>query len=133
MSTRVLFLCPHSAGKSLAAATYFRSAAIRAGLDVELDVAGPDPDADNMSNVTEALRAQGYTIDWNPRLVTAADTEAADLVVSVGCELATIPTDGPVTEWDVPMLSEDFDGSMEAIHRKAEALAADMGAQASAD
>lgn len=133
MSTRVLFLCPHSAGKSLAAATYFRAAAIRSGLEVELDVAGPDPDADNMASVTEALRAQGYTIDWNPRLVTAADTEAADLVISVGCEPGTIPTEGAVIEWHVPMLSEDFDGSMGAIHREAEALAADLAPRASVD
>ncbi|MGI8658830.1 MAG: hypothetical protein ACR2K4_08735 [Candidatus Limnocylindria bacterium] len=34
MTTTVLFLCPHAAGKSLLAATYFRAAAVRSGLDV---------------------------------------------------------------------------------------------------
>jgi len=124
MPTRVLFLCPHSAGKSLLGATYFRAAAARHGLDVELDVAGPDPDETNMPNVQAALEAQGHRIDWTPKLVTADHTEAADVIVSVGCSADSIPTDQAMTEWDVPMLSEDFHGSMQAIHAEAEAMAA---------
>lgn len=123
MTTRVLFLCPHSAGKSLLAATYFRAAAARHGIDVAIDVAGPDPDETNMSNVVTALEQQGHAISWTPRLVTGADTDAADLVISVGCELESLPTSGPVTEWDVPMLSEDFAGSVQAIHAAAEQMA----------
>lgn len=126
--TKVLFLCPHSAGKSLLAATYFRAAAARSGLDVSVDVAGPEPDAVNMPGVVDALEAQGFTIGWQPRLVAAADTADADVIVSVGCDLDSLPTGQGVTEWDVPMLSEDFAGSMRTIHAKAEALAADLGA-----
>lgn len=128
MPTKVLFLCPHSAGKSLAAATYFRSAAWRAGLDVEIAVAGPEPDEHNMPNVVDALAAQGYTIDWSPRLVSAADTADADHVVSIGCDHATIPTDQPITEWDVPLISADPVGSLNAIHDHCEALARDLKA-----
>lgn len=123
MTTRVLFICPHAAGKSLLAATYFRAAAARHGLDVDLDVAGPDPDAVNMPTVTAALDAQGHAIGWTPRLVTEADTAGADVIVSVGCDRSAIPTDGPVTEWDVPMLSDDFNGAVQAIHTAAEAMA----------
>ncbi|HUG85674.1 MAG TPA: hypothetical protein VMM13_14005, partial [Euzebya sp.] len=74
MTTRVLFMCPHAAGKSLLAATYVRAAARRAALDVTIAVAGPDPDAHNMPGVVAALRSQGYTIDWHPRRITPDDT-----------------------------------------------------------
>lgn len=124
--TRVLFMCPHAAGKSLFAATYFRAAAARVGLDAEIDVAGPDPDAANMPNVVAALEAQGFEIGWNPRRVLPGDTAVADHVISVGCDPATIPASTSMHEWDVPMLSEDFDGSMRAIHARAEALAVDL-------
>lgn len=125
-TTKVLFMCPHSAGKSLLAATYFRAAAQRAGLDVAIDVAGPDPDAENIPRVQNALEAQGYTIGWQPKLVSAGDTESADVIVSVGCEPSDIPTTKSMTEWDVPMLMSDFDGAVRAIHAHAEALAQAM-------
>lgn len=124
--TRVLFMCPHAAGKSLLAATYFRAEAARMGLDVDVDVAGPDPDATNMPNVVAALEAQGFAISWNPRLVSELDTAAADQVISVGCDPATVPWTGVMREWDVPLLSEDFDGSMQAIHAHAQELAKEL-------
>lgn len=133
MTTRVLFVCPHAAGKSLLAATYFRAAAARHGLEVELDVAGPEPDQTNMANVVAALTAQGHTIGSTPRLVSEADTEAADVIISVGCPVDDIPTSKPVTEWNVPMLSEDFDGSVQAIHSAAEALAESWAVDTSTD
>lgn len=126
MTTNVLFLCPHAAGKSLLAATYFRAAAARAGLDVRISVAGPEPDSYNMTNVQDALESQGHTIDWVPKLVGRDDTETADLLISVGCDHDTIPTTKAITEWDVPMLSNDFPASMRAIHAHAEALADDL-------
>ena len=122
-SQKVLFMCPHSAGKSLAAATYFRAAAHRVGLDVEIAVAGPEPDAVNMPNVVEALTAQGYRIDWNPRLVSEHDTADAAHLISIGCDHAAIPTDAPVIEWDVPLISQDLSGSLQAIHQHCEDLA----------
>ncbi len=126
MTTNILFMCPHSAGKSLLAATYFRAAANRAGLDVAIDVAGPDPDDHNMANVQAALEAQGYTIGWTPKLVATEHTEAADVIVSIGCDRAAIPTEKPVVEWDVPMLSSDFDGAVRAIHARAEGFVAEI-------
>lgn len=127
MTTNVLFMCPHSAGKSLAAATYFRAAAARSGLDVSISIAGTDPDEVNMPNVVAALADQGHTIRWSPTLVTAQHTEAADLLVSVGCDHELIPTDQPITDWQVPMISEDLLASLRAIHEKAEALALQLG------
>ena len=122
MTTNVLFTCPHSAGKSLAAATYFRSAAFRAGLDVEIQVAGPEPDAENMPKVVEALEIEGFNIDWNPQLITAAHAAKADHVISIGCDHATLPA-AEISEWDVPLISKDLTGSLRAIHHKCEELA----------
>ncbi len=126
MTTNVLFMCPHSAGKSLAAATYFRSAAHRAGLDVDIAVAGPDPDDENMPTVVEALTAEGYQISWRPRLVSEQDTTGADRMISIGCDHDAIPTDGDIIEWDVPLPSQDLSGSLRAIHDRCEALALEM-------
>lgn len=129
MTTRVLFMCPHAAGKSLLAATYFRAAAARLELAVDIDVAGPDPDAVSMPTVVASLEAQGFTHSWHPRKVQAQDVDAADVVVSVGCNPEDVPihhTDRAFEQWEVPQLSEDFSGSVNAIHARAEALAARM-------
>lgn len=126
MSINVLFMCPHSAGKSLAAATYFRAAAWRAGLDVEVTVAGPDPDEANMPHVVEALMAQGYTIDWTPQLITDREAAEADHLISIGCDHDTIPTDEPITEWDVPLITADPMGSLRSIHDHCERLAREL-------
>lgn len=128
MTTTVLFMCPHSAGKSLAAATYFRAAAARTGLDVRITVAGPDPDEVNMPTVAGALSDQGFTIGWEPELVTVEHTSHADLLISIGCDHETIPTSGELVEWDVPLISQDLMGSLQSIHEHAEALARSMAA-----
>lgn len=128
MSTNVLFMCPHAAGKSVIAATYFQEAAARLGLDTTTRVAGTDPDEAVMDNVRAALEGQGYGIDFQPSLVTSADTDAADLIISISCDLADIPTDKSIIEFDVPMLSDDLPGSMSAIHDLVEALAAELAA-----
>ncbi len=124
VSTKVLFMCPHSAGKSLAAATYFRAASSRLGLDVSIAVAGPEPDEVNMPPVVEALESQGFTIGWTPRLVDESDTSDAEILISIGCDHETIPGDREVAEWEVPLISQDLAGSLQAIHDNAEALAA---------
>lgn len=126
MTTSVLFMCPHSAAKSLASATYFRAAAARLGLDVSVDVAGPDPDDIPMPAMAAALESQGFTIGWQPRLVTEADTANADIMVSVGCDHDAIPTDRDIREWDAPLPSKDLLGCLAAVHDHAEALAAEL-------
>jgi protein-tyrosine-phosphatase len=126
MTTKVLFLCPHSAGKSVLAATYFRAATRRLGVDAEASVAGTEPDREVMPNVSAALAAQGFVESWQPRLVTAAEIDAADVIVNIGCVHADLPTDRRVTDWDVPLLSENFVGSMAALHERAESLAREL-------
>ena len=71
----------------------------------------------------ESLRDQGLVERWTPRLVTAQDIAVADVIVNIGCATSSIPTDRVMIEWDVPFLSEDFQGSMTALHDLAESLA----------
>jgi Low molecular weight phosphotyrosine protein phosphatase len=132
MTISVLFLCPHAAGKSILAATYFRAAAARLGLDATADVAGPEPEHDLGPRVRQALRDQGFVEHWQPRLLTEHDTAHADTIINIGCDRSMIPTENTVIEWDVPLLTDDFPGSMAAIHQLAESLAADLGAVAAA-
>ena len=126
MTTRVLFLCPHSAGKSVLAATYFTAAAARIGLDARAEVAGPEPDDDLGHNVRGALHAQGFVERWQPKLLSAQDVSAADAIVNIGCDRSVIPTDNSVIDWDVPMIDDDFQGAMTAIYELAESLARDL-------
>lgn len=123
MPTNVLFLCPHAAGKSILGATYLRAATARMGVEVTVSTAGTDPDDEVMPSVRAALEAQGFVVDALPRIVSDAQIEAADMIVSIGCEHDEIPTQKPITEWTVPMLSEDFPAAVKAIHSKAEDLA----------
>jgi protein-tyrosine-phosphatase len=123
MTIRILFLCPHAAGKSVFAATYFRAAAARLGVDATADVAGPEPEPDLGPRVRQALHDQGFVEQWRPRLVTEHDTDLADMIVSIGCDHSTIPTDKAVVDWEVPLLTDDFAGAMAAIHQLSESLA----------
>lgn len=122
MSTEVLFMCPHAAGKSIIAATYFQEAAQRRGLDVLVRIAGTDPDDEVMPNVREALEREGLVVDAHPSAVSEGHAAAADVIISIGCDHAEIPTNKPITEWDVPMLSDDLPGSMAAIRSRVDDL-----------
>jgi protein-tyrosine-phosphatase len=126
MTVHVLFLCPHAAGKSVLAATYFSAAAARIGLDATADVAGPEPEPDLGPRTREALHDQGFIERWRPRLVSEHDTAHADAIISIGCDRSAIPTQRTVVEWDVPLLTDDFPGAMAAIHDLAESLARDL-------
>ena len=127
MAVRVLFLCPHGAGKSVLAATYFGAAAARIGLDVDASTAGTEPDDAVMPNVRAALEAQGFEVlTIPPRLVTTDELLTADVVVNIGCEPDTLAVDRPITHWDVPLLSRDFDGVVSEIRRRAELLASEL-------
>jgi protein-tyrosine-phosphatase len=127
MTVRVLFLCPHAAGKSVLAATYFRAAAARIGVDATADVAGPEPENELGPRVRQALRAQGFVEHWQPRQVNEQDAATADIIVNIGCDRSMIPTIKPVIDWEVPLLVDDFSGSMAAIYQLAESLAASLG------
>ena len=128
-TTRVLFLCPHGAAKSVLASTYFRRLAKERGLNVIVDSAGTDPDPSVSPAVAAHLAQQGYPVSTEkPRLVTADDLARADVVVSLGCDLTRSPTPaGTLVKWDdVPGPSEDFAAADDAIRRRVTALVDDL-------
>jgi protein-tyrosine-phosphatase len=121
---QVLFMCPHGAAKSVLASAYFQRLAKERGLNVRVDSAGTDPDPEVGKAVAAHLTKTGYAIPVvKPRRVTANDIEQADVVVSLGCDLAGLPQPrGKLLKWDVPGPSENFAAADEAIRKRVEEL-----------
>jgi protein-tyrosine-phosphatase len=116
---RVLFLCPHGAAKSVMGAAYFQKLAAERGLRAQVDARGTEPDPAVSPAVAQLLRDQGYSVPVEtPKTVTAADTAAADIVVSMGCKLDGFPAPRrALRHWDVPGPGENLPASSEAIRR----------------
>jgi protein-tyrosine-phosphatase len=122
---QVLFMCPHGAAKSVLASAYFQRLAKERGLNVRVDSAGTDPDPEVGKAVAAHLTKTGYALPIEkPRRVTARDVEQADVVVSLGCDLAGLPQPrGKLLKWDdVPGPSENFAAADQAIRKHVEAL-----------
>ncbi len=118
MSQSILFLCPHSAAKSVIAAAYSRRFAERYGLDMVVDFAGTEPDEHLSSEVVARLMAEGIDVSQQiPRYVTAEDLAKADYVFSMGCDIESVAPPGTKIEhWDdVPSPSQDLDGTFDVI------------------
>jgi arsenate reductase (thioredoxin) len=130
--TTVLFLCPHGAAKSVLASAYFQRAAKERGLNVRAEAAGTDPDPAVSRAVADHLRTNGYAVPvTKPRKVTRKDLEAADVVISMGCDLTGQPVRaGTLQNWDeVPGPGQDMKAADEAIRRRVIALVEDLLAQ----
>jgi arsenate reductase (thioredoxin) len=128
-STRVLFMCPHGAGKSVLAAAYFERLAKERGLDVRVDAVGTEPDPAVAPVVVGHLKKQGYGVPVRtPRSVTSDDWQGADVVISMGCDLKGRPTPrGVLRTWDdVPGPGENLAGADEAIRRHVLALVEEL-------
>jgi protein-tyrosine-phosphatase len=122
---QVLFMCPHGAAKSVLASAYFQRLAKERGLNVRVDSAGTDPDPEVGKAVAAHLTKSGYALPIEkPRRVNATDVEQADIVVSLGCDLAGLPQPrGKLLKWDdVPGPSENFAAADQAIRKHVEAL-----------
>ena len=113
----VLFMCPHGAAKSLMASAYFQKVAKERGLNVRVDSAGTEPDAQLSKGVVAHLEKNGYAIPVEkPRAATAADMRDADIVISIGCDLSKLPAPkGVVKNWNVPDFSADFNAAEQSI------------------
>ena len=121
----VLFMCPHGAAKSVLASAYFQRLAKERGLNVRVESAGTEPDPEVSPAVAAHLRRQGYTVPVaKPRKVTTEELGAADVVISIGCDLSGLPVPhGQLRQWDeVPALSEDFAAADEAIRKRVVSL-----------
>jgi arsenate reductase (thioredoxin) len=128
---KVLFLCPHGAGKSVLASAYFARLAKERGMNVIIDSAGTEPDPVVGPAVAKHLREQGYEVPIaKPRAVTSADWESADVVVSMGCDLKGQPKPrGTLRSWDdVPGPGENLAGADEAIRRHVRELVDELAA-----
>ncbi len=134
-STRVLFMCPHGAAKSVLASTYFRQLAKERGLNVIVESAGTEPDPAVAPAVATHLAKQGYPVPTEkPRPATPADMAKADVVISLGCDLSRLPAPkGTLLKWDdVPPPSEDFAKADSAIRRHVTELVDQLVAQVNA-
>lgn len=99
--TRVLFVCLHNAGRSQMSAALFERAA--AGRH-EARSAGTAPAARVHPGVVEAMRELGFDLAArDPRLLTRALAEWAEVVVTMGCgdECPHLPGSRRL-DWDLP-------------------------------
>jgi arsenate reductase (thioredoxin) len=128
----VLFVCPHGAAKSVLASAYFQRLAKERGLNVRVDAAGVEPQEAVSTVVKEHLERNGYSVPvTKPRAVTKEELNAADVVISLGCDVSRLPA-APRTlrKWDeVPGPSEDFKGADEAIRNRVMALVEELAAR----
>jgi arsenate reductase (thioredoxin) len=124
----VLFMCPHGAAKSLMASAYFQKVAKERGLNVRVDSAGTEPDAQLSKGVVAHLEKNGYAIPIEkPRAATAADMRSADVIISMGCDLSKLPApNGVVQNWRVPDFSADFNAAEQAIREQVNRLVEEL-------
>jgi arsenate reductase (thioredoxin) len=125
----VLFMCPHGAAKSVLASAYFERLAREKGLRVHVEARGTEPDPRVSPKVAEHLTKNGYRVPvTTPQRVTSDDLAAADLVISLGCDVRGLPVRaGTLRQWDdVPGPGEDFAGADAAIQRRVAALVEEL-------
>jgi protein-tyrosine-phosphatase len=117
----VLFLCPHGAAKSVLASARFQQLAKERGLNVRVEAAGTDPDEAVSPQVASHLQRQGIANPvTKPRKVSEKDLAAADVVISIGCDLTALPMRPKnLRTWDeVPSPSADLPAADAAIRRR---------------
>jgi len=104
-----------------------RDAAAR-GLDVEITTAGTDPDAEVLPIVRAHLEENDLPAGGTPRMVTAADLDAANHIINIGCPHELLPTEQSITDWSIPNFSDDPVVAFAAIASHVEALADELAA-----
>jgi len=126
MTTKIIFLCPHNAAKSITAAAFLQREAIQRHLDVEITTAGTDPDTDIVPLVRTHLEAEGLTIDEPPTQVSTSDLSNADLIINIGCPHDLLPTVNAIEDWFVPDFSADPQAAFDAIEAHVVSLSAQI-------
>lgn len=125
----ILFMCPHGAAKSVLASAYFQRRAKERGLNVRVESAGTEPDAAVSPTVASHLKERGYPVPIaKPRKVAPEEFAAADVVISIGCDLAALPQPrGKLVRWDeVPAPSDGFSAADEAIRTRVNELVEEL-------
>jgi protein-tyrosine-phosphatase len=122
-------MCPHGAANSVLASAYFQRLAKERGLNVHVASAGTEPDATVSPVVAAHLKGRGYSVPIaKPRKVAPEEFASADVVISIGCDLAALPQPrGRLVRWDeVPALSDGFTAADEAIHKRVNDLVEEL-------
>lgn len=125
----VLFLCPHGAAKSVLASARFQQLAAERGLKVRVDAAGTEPDDAVSPQVIARLQSQKIAVPVSkPRKVSRADLEGADVVISIGCDVSSLPArPANLRSWDeVPSPSANLPAADEAIKQRVAALVEEL-------
>lgn len=114
----ILLLCPHNAAKSVLAVAYLEKQVREEGLDWQVSSAGTEPDEGIMPSVAEHLETVGLSVSQpKPRLLTSADLETADVIISMGCAIDTssISTKALIQHWQIPPVSQNLELALEQI------------------
>ena len=109
---KILFLCPHNAAKSVMAMEYFNKRAQQESISAHAFSAGTHPDEIVAPPVAEFLQTKGYYKQAHtPVKVSSTDTNKADIVVSMGCEISEFPKNNKeLLQWDeVPSPSQGLE------------------------
>ena len=122
---KILFLCPHHAAKSVIAAAYAERFAKQHQLDLTILSAGTEPDTAIMPVVAELLESDGFAVGGHrPRLVTEAELNTSDMVITMGCDLIAlgVPKQKRRDWTDVPPASVNVQVCRDAITQHLETL-----------
>jgi arsenate reductase (thioredoxin) len=129
----VLFMCPHGGAKSLIAASYFNQIADEKHLPyTAVAVAAEHPYDSVPANIADFLEKDGFHVrSFKPRPVSQADLRSASRIVSVGCDLTKVDTEGIAVEaWnDVPLVDNGLPQSAAAIRKHVIVLIDQVGSR----
>jgi protein-tyrosine-phosphatase len=118
MTPTILFLCPHSAAKSVLAAAYCQQLLRQQGFNWAVEFAGTEPDEAISPAVAALLAEEGFDLDgYRPRLLTYEQLNNAFHVVSLGCDPADLRPRNAIERWDdIPPTSQDLTAARDLIY-----------------
>ena len=122
--TKILFLCPHNAAKSILAAAYATKLAQQRGLNLTIDTAGTEPSEQVSPKVLEFLKTQAMDFSTIPRKVNSDDIRSATHIISMGCDLQDLPLHSETLEqWDdITPVSQDLEAAWQRITSRVQKL-----------
>jgi arsenate reductase len=130
MSTKILFMCPHNAAKSVLAMAYAQQYADKhPEQELSFISAGTEPGETHSKAVVTYLGEKNLALPaLMPRLVSQADLDEADLVISMGCDLSNFEMPAEkMQEWAAMTDSDvDLDTAVSEISSKVEKLLAEL-------
>jgi protein-tyrosine-phosphatase len=126
MTPLVVFVCEHGAAKSVVAAAWLRRIASDAGIELRAVACGTDPDPELSTAAVDGLNRDGLAPDEAaPRVVDAADIQAAWRVIVFGSEVGAALADVPHETWEVPAVSDGYEAARDVIVERLSAVVRD--------